>query len=242
MIKTNLSKLTVGGVQVSIAYTSGELDHPHNFGAYGGVKHSRYNEVVMTEFDKFYKAKKKDKLSGADMKEFADLIKSGKGANGKPNKELKAFNDEILASRQRYIMQNPKLRGDKIPRDLKYLMKSGKDLRTNSRFAKYLSSIAAVGVISNSLSKVANATEVMQSNELKLGAEALARGEFTRADKYFVGGSNENGVGGFAAELNDKIGLTYGLAFSKHYYEAMSILHQEADRIATELRQCKDED
>lgn len=178
----------------------------------------------MKEFDKFYKAKGKGKLCGADMKEFADLIKSGKGANGKPNAELKAFNDKILASRQRYIDVNPKLRGDKVPRDLKYLMKSGKEIRTNARFGKYLEMLGAIGGISELFSKATNASDVLQSNDLRLGAEALARGDFSQANVHFVGGSDEYGVGGFVSGLNGKLGSSYGLAFSDYYHKWMASL------------------
>ena len=135
-----LTKLTDGAVSVAIAYTSGRLDHRHG-GAnnvYNGIDRATYNELVDEEFDKFYKVKNKRLLSGDDMFEFAELIRQGKGADGKIMKRICQFNKGVTQHRQNYIDANPTMRGDRVERDVDYLRKRGRGPKSHPRFARYL--------------------------------------------------------------------------------------------------------
>jgi len=236
--KNNLNRLTSGGLSVALAYTSGELDHRHNFGEYGGVKHSDYNKYVEAELDKFYKKKGKRYLSGGDVFDFCNLLKDGKGADGKPHKYIGAFNDAIRKHRHAYINVNPARRGFRAPQTAENLRNTGNNLKSHARFKDYLIGLGVLAIFAKSLNTAANVKDVVEHEEFRKGIEALAKGELNTANKHFVGGSNENGVGGVVMIISTKVDVKAGLAFGKYYTDAIDILTSEVEATRSAISSC----
>ena len=158
------------------AYTT-PLDPQHCNKTYGGISHPKYNELVATEFKNFM-AGKSNKVTAAEMKEFIDNIKQGKGADGKIVPGIKSFNDAIKSD----IKDPPK------PSKIKEIIESGKKYMQTNRFrllamAAVLAGALADVVVSHAqiLSCTAN------SQNYRDALEALEQGDLNRARDKLIG-------------------------------------------------------
>ena len=88
---------------------SGETHPPsHLSGTYGGISHPRYNDIVKDELVKYMKSNN-IKVMDQDKKtwDFIKKVEDGLNHQGKPHKELKAFNDAIRKQRSAYLKGEP---------------------------------------------------------------------------------------------------------------------------------------
>src|SRR5262245_47346893 len=97
-------QLSEGAIDVALGAASGPLQSGyHNGRAMGGVKHSRYTELVGEQFEKYIKdlkLKPGEKVTDEQIHVFIDRMQEGKLYNGKDPgsskyKDIGKFNDAI---------------------------------------------------------------------------------------------------------------------------------------------------
>ncbi|MBA2225624.1 RHS repeat-associated core domain-containing protein [thermophilic bacterium 2918] len=219
---------------------SGAAYPPHGYKIYGGVSHYEYNIIIKKELMKLIIKNNRKPISGEQMEQFINSLINGKDYRGKIHKEIKAFNDAIMAERAAYLERNPNSRKvgqtakDWIEQGRRYVWGTGKQRVSQSMIPPPMGSkmgnkavIGGAIMVSaifgyfawEQIDQTAKAMEVAaNSNNFKLAIQALQDGDAVRAERYLFGPSNAEGSYCLYRELVDK-GLPYqAIVFKEWYY------------------------
>ena len=181
---------------------SGATDPDHGFKTYGGITHGDYNKEIKNELRKFIKDNRIKKMTKEQMAEFIDLIKSGRGANGKPNGVIGKFNGAIKS-------MVPK--GSSAPTKMDDILVAGRKYMKTQRFRLLAAAAVLSGFLSDAVAAQVQSLDVMSdSGHYKRAIKALQDGDLDRAHRLLTGDADS-----LYMEILHKVGPHAALTF-KH--------------------------
>jgi hypothetical protein len=189
-------------VQYAAGAYSGPTSPHHGNRTYGDVAHPKYSAEVRKELRAFIDARGIKKMTPKDMAEFTDLIKSGRGANGKPNKVIASFNKAIKG-----IV--PK--GTKPLTSMDEIMAAGAKRMKHSRFKLLAAGAVISGVLGEVIGQQVNVLDVAaNSGHYRRALKALEEGDLSKAQSLLIGDGNS-----LYHEILGQVGAHAALNFKK---------------------------
>ena len=199
-------RLSDEAVHYAMGAYSGQTIPDHGNKTYGDITHVEYNDLVRRQLEEYLKLRRIRKMSAAQMKEFVDLIKAGRGANGEEHGKIAAFNRAIKA-------QVP--RGTKVPTKMEDVLAAGRKYMKSSRFRVLAAGAFVSSVLGEAIAQEAKLLDVAaKSGYYELALDALQDGDLEQAEKWLIGGSNS-----LQSEILFQVGATASLDFQ------MAVLH-----------------
>ena len=234
VIRNYAQQMTSAAMEIAFGNVSGPIYPSHDYRAMGGVKHSRYNEIVGQELNDYMKANKIKKMNADQMLDFSELMRNGKNHDGTVNKELKNFNDAIDCERNAYVNGGRNRGGVPRPNTQKKLKDWLRNRGRNYRFRVNLHSAFLLSAVGGSLlSGYTDALAIAaKSHHFKNAMDDLVDGRVDRAERHLFGGTSHQT--GFVGELNakgcDKAAAHFRDAWFKASLEAQNDQHRIRSR------------
>ena len=136
------------------------------------------------------------------MAEFVDLIKSGRGADGEPNKLIGRFNRAIKT-------MVPK--GSSAPTKMEDILAAGRKHMKTARFRLLAAAAVLSGVLSDAVAAQIKSLDVTSdSGHYQQAIKALQDGDLDRAHRLLTGDKNS-----LYTEIMDKVDVYAVLRFKK---------------------------
>jgi len=166
-----------------IGATSGPTNPAHGNKSFGQISHHRYSKEVDKEFRKFINLKLgaggRRKLNEHQVAEFDDLLRSGKGANGRENEIIFKYNKGL----QKVIIGGYKPRPS-----VQDVVKKGFAIGKQQRYRDFLKGAVILVALNELLPRQAGAGEIIaKSRHLPDALNALERGDLVEAERLLVG-------------------------------------------------------
>ena len=219
-------QMTNAAYEGALGGYSGQTSPNHNYGALGGVRHSRYNEVVRDMLTEAIASSPSSRFTVAEMDDFIDKVKNGKNLDGLFNNESTAYNDEVRRRRDDFIVENPNSKdppairreGRKAAKSQKARSEATAAQRRRERrqrgqmlasqparvtglaLAPALTSELATAAVQDATGGLAVASE---SENFKDAIDALQRGDLVAANESMIG-NEASGDDGLVSELVDE--------------------------------------
>ncbi|MCP4500657.1 MAG: hypothetical protein GY822_11920, partial [Deltaproteobacteria bacterium] len=238
VIRDYAKKMTAYAMDIAYGNVSGPTYPSHNVGSMGGVKHSRYNEIVAEELELYMEANDIKKMNGDHMLDFSEKMRKGLDHAGDVHDELRDFNNAVDCAHDAYL-KGGKGRGFKIlrPETKAKLKKWAAQRGRNCRFTQGLKYSLLMSVMGGLLSQYSDALQIAAtSSNFKNGVGALAKGKMTKAEFYFFGGhphrsgSDISYQSGFVGELNSNGCSLSGQHFRDAWFKAKKAAADDAYR------------
>lgn len=169
----------------AVAYAAGAYSGPtdphHRNTTAGGVKHPEYNGKVRAEIKEFIKKNnisRSNKMTGAQMKEFAELMENGLDANGEAHPFIGRYNKAIKG------MVPSSRKVNKIDE----VLAAGRKYMKNSRFRVLAAGAVVSGILDEVVAAQVKVLEVAAtSGHYERALRELENGNLDKAQRFLVG-------------------------------------------------------